>query len=369
MTDHVRRSGTIFRCGDYPDKSFALTPDEAAAAIAAFTPVPVDLEHTSTVLDGRLGTLESVAMGEDGTSLVGTVALPAWLDALLDEGQRKVSATWDRATKQLRGLAIVNTPRVADAALMAAFAATDEGKALVAIESAFAGKRHNTADQHAIQTIHDHAVKAGADCPTNGSAEMSSGDTRHKVSLADAVLALLGKDSTPPPAATPPARAEEIVVADEQMAAFTETPEYKAMQTELEALRTRDAARERERIAEKAAAFADAEIVARRALPADRAALMAEFADAAEDDAAHPRTVTFSKDGAEATGTRVDALKARHAARAPHVLTGELLRDGDAEALFNRTRAETAKEGEMSAERRQELLAKTPLGQAIIAAK
>jgi hypothetical protein len=65
----------------------------------------------------------------------------------------------------------------------------------------------------------------------------------------------------------------------------------------------------------------------------------------------------------------VDALKARHAARAPHVLTGELLRDGDAEALFNRTRAETAKEGEMSAERRQELLAKTPLGQAIIAAK
>lgn len=365
MTDHVRRSGTIFRCGDYPDKQFALTPDEAAAAIAAFTPVPVDLEHTSTVLDGRLGTLESVAMGEDGTSLVGTVALPAWLDALLDEGQRKVSATWDRATKQLRGLAIVNTPRVADAALMAAFAATDEGKALVAIESEFAGKRHSASDQQIVQTMHDHAVALGAGCATE--AKMSGTDTRHKVSLADAVLALLGKDSTPPPAATPPARAEEIVVADEQTAAFTETPEYKAMQTELEALRTRDAARERERIVEKAAVFADTEIGAKRALPAERDALLDTYVVAAEDDAAHPRTVTFSKDGAEATGTRVDALKARHAARAPHVLTEELLRDGDAQALFNRT--STAKEGDVSDERRRELLAKTPLGQAIIAAK
>jgi hypothetical protein len=376
MTDHVRRSGTIFRCGDYPDKQFALTPDEAAAAIAAFTPVPVDLEHTSTVLDGRLGTLESVAMGEDGTSLVGTVALPAWLDALLDEGQRKVSATWDRATKQLRGLAIVNTPRVADAALMAAFAATDEGKALVAIESAFAGKRHNTADQHAIQTIHDHAVKAGADCPTNGSAEMSSGDTRHKVSLADAVLALLGKDSTPPPAATPPARAEETATMAETEKGTTDQTDVAALVARIAALENGNAAdkatiaeMKRDAVAKDAAIFADAEIAAKRALPADRAALMAEFADAAEDDAAHPRTVTFSKDGAEATGTRVDALKARHAARAPHVLTDELLRDGDAEALFNRTRAETAKEGEMSDERRKELLAKTPLGQAIIAAK
>lgn len=58
--EHVRRVGKIFECGDYPDKAFSLTEEEATAAAAAFTPVPLDLEHLPTVLDGKLGRLVSV---------------------------------------------------------------------------------------------------------------------------------------------------------------------------------------------------------------------------------------------------------------------------------------------------------------------
>jgi hypothetical protein len=344
MTDHVRRSGTIFRCGDYPDKSFSLTPDEAATAIAAFRPVPVDLEHTSTVLDGRLGTLESVAMGEDGTSLVGTVALPAWLDALLDEGQRKVSATWDRATKQLRGLAIVNTPRVADAALMAAFAATDEGKALVAIESEFAGKRHSKADQDTVQAVHDHSVSLGAACPA--SARMSAKEQ----GMTDEQQVT-----------TTPTRMERFMAwlggegaSDAEFAASPTTTAIVAPDPEKEQMRQRLEAIERERVAEKAAAFADGEILAGRAYPAERAALIAAFAEAADDDRTSPRTVTFAVGEETRQGSRVEALVARQTARTPHALTEERLADA---RVVPSAAPDTGAPAKMSAERKAHLTA------------
>jgi hypothetical protein len=73
------------------------------------------------VLDGKLGQVVHVEASDDGEELHGIVAIPKWLDSVLDE--RKVSATWDRATKTLKGLALVRNPRVSDAALMAAFTA------------------------------------------------------------------------------------------------------------------------------------------------------------------------------------------------------------------------------------------------------
>jgi hypothetical protein len=152
--DLVVRRGKVFEAGDYPDKSFSLTSEELRAAVAAFEPVPIDLEHMSTPLDGKLGTLTSVEMGDDGFSLFGTVALPAWLDALLEGTGRKVSATWDRTTKTLLGLALVNTPRITDAALMAAFAAAVPHKTNEGV--------------HVIQAVHDMTAKSGAVCtPSN----------------------------------------------------------------------------------------------------------------------------------------------------------------------------------------------------------
>jgi hypothetical protein len=147
--DHVRRAGKIFECGDYPDKDFSLTEEEAAAAAAAFTPVPLDLEHLPTVLDNKLGRLVSVEAR--GKELYGTVEMPDWLDSLLDDDSRRVSATWDRATKTLRGLALVRTPRITDAALYSAF-------------SEFAGRRHSAQDLADLQTIHDLVTGQGAVC-------------------------------------------------------------------------------------------------------------------------------------------------------------------------------------------------------------
>ncbi|HEU4988448.1 MAG TPA: hypothetical protein VFT41_01540, partial [Gemmatimonadaceae bacterium] len=42
----VLRRGKIFEAGDYPDKAYAMTPEELWAAAEQFAPVPLDLEHT-----------------------------------------------------------------------------------------------------------------------------------------------------------------------------------------------------------------------------------------------------------------------------------------------------------------------------------
>ena len=165
---YVIRHGKLFEGGDYPDKDISFTPEELAHAVASFSPVPVDLEHTSTPLDGRMGEVRTVELGPDGWTLFGDVALPEWLDAALEGTGRKVSATWDRGTKLLSGLALVNHPRISDAALMAAFAGA----------TGAASGRHDTYDgQRTMQAIHDMAAKSGALCTQdnpNGTQQYSS---------------------------------------------------------------------------------------------------------------------------------------------------------------------------------------------------
>jgi hypothetical protein len=339
MTDEfVRRTGKIFTCGDFPDKGFSLNEQEARAAVDAFKPVFVDLEHTSTVLDSRLGTLESVAMHADGTSLVGTVALPRWLDDLLDDGTRKVSATWDKATKQLRGLAIVNSPRIADAALFAAFSATDEGQRLVEIESEFAGKRHSQADQDRLNAIAEHAVALGADYPSKGQAKMSKEhdmDDAKKIGVFDTLKALFvgGDIAVPPVAAIPPAGAKE------QVPMSTTTPttaEFAAMQAELQALKEGSARDTAGRIAAEAAHFAQDMLTARRITPAMKPAVEALFARALTDDAQDGATVTFARtDGEKVEGDRAAVLRAVFAASPEHKWLGEAVPKGDLIVLSN----------------------------------
>lgn len=159
----VVRRGKIFEVGEYPDKNYSMTAAELAAAAAAFTPCGLDLEHQSTVLDGNLGELRSVEVSPDGSTLYGNVALPPWLDGLLEGTGRKVSATWNRTTKMLEGLALVNHPRIADAALLSAFAAASP---------------HTTSDgQRVVQAVHDMTARSGAVCTTsnpNGTQQYSS---------------------------------------------------------------------------------------------------------------------------------------------------------------------------------------------------
>jgi hypothetical protein len=131
--DLVYRTGKIFEAGEYPDKGFSLTEDEMDAAIQKFEEAPLDIEHMPTVLDGQLGKLTKVFRGEKAGDLMGTVAMPRWLDEALQKTGRKVSTTWSKLTKEIKGLALVLNPRVPDAALMSdvmsAFTAshTEEG--------------------------------------------------------------------------------------------------------------------------------------------------------------------------------------------------------------------------------------------------
>lgn len=125
----IYRAGKLFESGDYPDKEFSMTPDELSAAVEAFQSgdAPIDIEHMPTVLSDRLGEVVTVEASDDNKELRGIVALPKWLDDALGASARKVSATWNRTSKRLEGLALVLNPRVKSAALMAAFSQAQEG--------------------------------------------------------------------------------------------------------------------------------------------------------------------------------------------------------------------------------------------------
>lgn len=173
----VKRTGLIFKAGDYPDKGFAISPEELIDAVDSFKPVPLDYEHLDGPLAGKFGKLEKVWVGDDGWSLYGTATIPQWLDENLEDN-RKVSCTWDKGSKTLKKLALVRNPRVSDAALMAAFAADvlDNGKNEAGIndlinwmsseKASFAKiNTDKTWDgTWTIQSIHDMCAKSGAVC-------------------------------------------------------------------------------------------------------------------------------------------------------------------------------------------------------------
>lgn len=123
-----------------------------------------------------------------------------------------------------------------------------------------------------------------------------------------------------------------------------------AAQAEIERLRG-------ELLQRDAAAFAEEHIQAGRAFPAERAALIAVYTQAATDD---------RERGGQA---RVDALRGLLGARPAHELTRERVPaqqaagDGGTTVLGNPAETTASGTRPMSAERRKQLLAATPLGQ------
>lgn len=430
----VYRTGKIFEAGQYKDKNFEITPEELCEAIADFKPVDLDLEHMPTILDGKLGKLEAVALGADGWSLIGTVKLPKWLDEQLGDADRKVSATWDRLTKKLNKLALVRNPRVKDAAVMAAFMAnefadtlegTSEAEMSKTIESLieehiseFASKTWDgrslfqsmhdmaarsgaicveteekfqeakeagfvsSAEAKSIQQIHDTALRGGAKCSFikersgNESPSYYSTEEKNKMTLEDVKNFFKSMDDAPAAketetssedkkAAELSAREAAVKAAEkaiaEKLAAFEQyeearkveetktevkTEEVKTevkeeevaehsnvpserelqLEAELEALRKKDIQRDAEK-------FAEAEIKAERAFPAEKEALVALFMQAAIDDKANEAKIGFNNGGEAVQLGRVDALKALYAVRKPHNLTYEEVSDLNANIL------------------------------------
>lgn len=453
----VYRTGKIFEAGQYKDKKFEISPEELCEAIADFKPVDLDLEHMPTILDGKLGKLEAVALGADGWSLIGTVRLPKWLDEQLGDADRKVSATWDRSTKRLNKLALVRNPRVKDAAVMAAFMAHEfsdsvddasENELATALTSLFeekfgaktwAGKdllqsihdmtsrsgavciedekKFNEAKEAGfvsaaeaknIQQIHDAALRGGAKCnfikERSGDSPSYYNDNKEekdmKLSDIKKFFSELPDDADIPATTTPEvssddkkaaelsAREEAVKAAEkalaEKTAAFEKLAEESAkveepkaeevveetvenseaapserelqLEAELEALRKKDIEREAEK-------FADAEIKAERAFPAERSALIALYSQASIDDKASEAKINFNNGEEDVEVSRVDALKAIYAVRKPHNLTYEEVSDLNANILvatYNEDEdyiGEAEKQAKEYAEKRRKILA------------
>jgi hypothetical protein len=304
--------------------------------------------------------------------------------------------------------------------------AVEPGTAVMSESALFTSLR----ERGVLQTIHNAAVKGGAVCAiSRGAAVMSASveptsvpafsPTSHPVippirrkpmSLRETFLALFGKNpETAPPEADVDAFLADLTAtvktpadkpAEKPVAAFCDSPEFKALQDELERLkaelkkaestkeepvpvpvpsfsdspegkelRAKIAKLEQDNllkdIATAAAAFAEQQIMKeRKALPSERATLVAQFTQAALDDHEHSTSVSFSNGGTTVTGSRLDVLKASFDARPRHSLMREFIDGKDIPAgsavLFHN--ASEQKSEEVSPERLAELMKKTDLG-------
>jgi hypothetical protein len=274
-----------------------------------------------------------------------------------------------------------------------------------------------------LQKIHDATVKGGASCAIQaGSAAMSEVPVespplaishpvippirRKPMSLREKFLALFGRnpESAPPEAdvdafladLTATVKTPADKPAEKPVAAFCDSPEFKALQDELERLKAELKAKEEpppapvpsfsdssegkelrakiakleqdnllKDIATAAAAFAEQQIMKeRKATPAERATIVAQFTQDALDDHEHSTSVSFSNGGTTVTGSRLDVLKASFDARPRHSLMREFVDGKDIPAgsavLFHN--ASEQKSEEVTPERLAELMKKTDLG-------
>lgn len=144
-------------------------------------------------------------------------------------------------------------------------------------------------------------------------------------------------------------------------AAAQPDPEVAAMRAELVRLK----GEQRQAIPAAAAAFAEAEIRAGRALPVESDALVATYTEAAQDDADFPR---------EGHATRVERLIQRQAARPAHALTTESIPvrangDGTLSVIDNPQATATAGgEPQWSPERWRDLRTHTRSGRLVLSA-
>lgn len=389
--DYVIRTGKVFQCGRYDDKQFEFDENDLQRAVASFEPCPVNLAHTPTVLDGKLGVVQRIYPGANG-ALMGDVALPKWLDSALDDSSRRVSAEWDRATKTLKKLSLVLSPRVTDAALFAAFSAD------------FARKRHDTpSGQMAIQQIHNMAASSGAVC--NQPATMASRHEHsaiqqvHDVAVSHgATCQSTANSATPPyfsgaPASQPPPTnrrnrmkfsdwlkgkaTEDGVDIDDMEAAFSgANPELEAkIKAEMDAKDAKIAAFENaqkenearfakmaeERRQAEAVTFASGFIASKRLTPAAAEKLVPLAARIAAADS----TVTFAE-GEKSMSAMLQELC--EALPDLSVFATEHIKSDQVAALFNATETDGVGEKKPPTQDRIDALLKaTPSGRAVLA--
>lgn len=356
--DYVEREGILFEVGEYPHQNFSMSAEELAAAVQHFQPVPIELQHYDSkgepnILSGQLGEVIRARVSEDGRVLMGTTRIPGWLHRMFDGKPIKVSSVFTTHDKRLARVGLVRNPQIPTAAIFEAYAE-------------FAGARHSTADQADMQSMHDLAVKQGAVCPQDkgvGTAQMSTQSFTAATTAIDI-------DTTPRTDSKQQGqkqkenknmsfmdRLADFIkgVPSEELAAFTSgsssssgssedpteptgtstttttitpspAPDSKvaALEAQLAQQTAAFAKVQDERRVEKATAKADAYIAQGKALPHERATVIAAFTRAMQDDEKGASTVTFSDaEGKAQAVTRTQLVELQYQARPAHTLTEE----------------------------------------------
>lgn len=316
----VIRKGKIFESGDYPDKGVAFDEADLTRAVESFVPVGNDLEHRSTILDGKLGSLAKV--WQKGTELFGEVHVPKWLDEAIGSEPIKVSLAFDRA-KKIVGNALVLRPRIEDAAIMSAFAV---------FTSSNSPEGPAPKDKEAMKKMPlKQAIKHlfGLDSVENLDVE---------VTLPEEPTT----PTTPPTPAAPETPAAPTFTAPE-----APTPDPSA---------ARLAALEGHALTQAAFNFADAQIREKKALPAQREQIAAMYANAVRQDSGGGSV--FSADGATlVSGASVAQLSAFFGAAPAHAFVGESFAGAD---VLHFGGGGTS--GGMDPEKKAKLLAMTAVG-------
>ena len=400
LSDTVTRTAKYFECDkeftDMNGRKLTITEAEADAAAASFAGGDFNLEHKATVLDGHLGRVSR--LWRDGKDIMAECHVPRWLHDVTGGKPLKISSEWDGETRRPLGAGLVLNPAVKDAVMMAAFS---EGKTPMDTLLAFAMTRHNTPEgQMAMQDIHDMSARSGAVCDRknvtmSSQHEMTAVQKIHDIAADHGANCKSGdkpsyysqKEKTNMTAwekfvafckgqGMSDADATELAASDPAKFAAApgmteaEKAQFSALQQKAAAFEAETNRLKSEAIARDAAAFADAALAARRAVPAERVNLIAAFTQAATDDASAPATVSFSAGAENKTGSRVDALKALVDARPAHTLTQDSLAQFSGGSVLPSAAPSQSELTQADVDDQVErMLSSTPVGQKILAAK
>lgn len=405
--NNITRTGKYFEVGkeftDKNGKKFSVTEADADAGIAEFTPQSLNLEHMPTIFDGLLGTVNK--LWRSGKDILAEYSIPKWLHEATKGEPIKVSSEWSIAEKKPGAAALVLSPAVSDAVMMSAateFAArhdTPQGQnamqglhdyaaAAGAVCNAPNARMSSKHESKAIQAVHDMTTEHGAKC---ASGPRSSYFAAGEIAAIDNESAAPGEITQTVPKGKPMSKFAWLTAmftkagveppTTEQLAELSAPDPASAtkiadLEAQITALKTDSTVSFAAMVDDRAAAFADGVIQAKKALPAERSSIIVAFTQAAKDDAAHPATVQFSKIGADGkaavvTGSRVNAIEALYEARPAHTLTREMLKEamesGDLVQFINRQSAPDAEaEKPMDEKRYKALMSATPFGTAVL---
>ena len=160
------RTAKLFVAGDYPDKGLKVAPEDLEKLAGSFKEIPVKVEHTDTVFDGKIGRVKEVWCS--GDSLYGSIEFDPDMWALIDKiGAKSLSVGIKEDLSALTEVSIVKAPRVADARIFSFAADFEEEPGMQALREENARLRQEIAGlkraelEQKAQDRADALVRAG----------------------------------------------------------------------------------------------------------------------------------------------------------------------------------------------------------------